>query len=55
MDLTQEQIDAIEGIIKRRMTNTGESRAEACDHIRNFLLNDYGSDQGTTSGCPCCG
>ena len=36
-DLTQEQIDAIEGMIARRMENTDESREEACTHIANYL------------------
>ena len=36
-ELTQEQIDGIEAMIKRRMDNTDETRAQACDHIANYL------------------
>ena len=36
-ELTQEQIDAIEGLIKRRMDGTGETRAEASDFLLNYL------------------
>ena len=36
-ELTQEQIDAIEGLLERRMTNTGETRAEASDFLLNYL------------------
>ena len=37
--LTKPQIDALEDMIKRRIDNTGESRKEACEHIRNYLTN----------------
>jgi len=36
-ELTQEQIDGIEAMIKRRMDNTDETRAQASDHIVNYL------------------
>ena len=36
-DLTTKQIDAIEGMIKRRMDNTNETRKEASDFIINYL------------------
>tara|TARA_R110002012_G_scaffold222330_2_gene394167 strand:- start:536 stop:724 length:189 start_codon:yes stop_codon:yes gene_type:complete len=36
-ELTKEQTDAIEGMIKRRMDNAGETRAEASDFIVNYL------------------
>jgi hypothetical protein len=35
--LTPEQVDAIEGIIARRMANTGETREQACLHISKAL------------------
>jgi hypothetical protein len=35
--LTPEQVDAIEGIIARRMANTGETREQACLHILKAL------------------
>lgn len=37
MELTQEQIDALEGMIKRRMDNTNETREQACAHIADYL------------------
>ena len=46
-DLTKQQIDAIEEMIARRMSNTGESRAEACAHIYNYLTN--GTNQRATT------
>ena len=36
-ELTQKQIDAIEGMIKRRIDNTDETREEACAHILAYL------------------
>ena len=36
-ELTKEQINAIEGMIARRMENTNESREEACNHIASYL------------------
>mgnify|MGYP003657036648 CR=1 FL=1 len=36
-ELTQTQIDAIEGMIKRRTDNTDETREEACAHILAYL------------------
>ena len=40
--LTDEAIEEIEAMIARRMSNTGETREEACDHILGTLrlLND---------------
>lgn len=35
--LTTEQIDAIEGMIARRLENTDETREQACEHIANYL------------------
>ena len=64
--LTEEQIDAIESIIKRRMENTGETRAQASEHISSLLLarlskietqssdEDERIDSGTTERCACC-
>ena len=37
MKLTQEQINAIEDMIARRMENTGEDRETACRHICSYL------------------
>ena len=37
MELTQEQIDALEDMISRRMENTGEDRETAVYHIRTVL------------------
>ena len=37
-ELTQEQIDAIESIIARRIQNTGETREQASEHISSLLL-----------------
>ena len=48
MDLTQEQIDAIEGIIKRRMTSTGEYEQKLVT-ISVISCNNYESDEGTTA------
>ena len=36
-ELTTKQIDAIEGMIKRRMDGLGETRKEASDFIVNYL------------------
>ena len=36
-DLTTKQIDAIEGMIKRRMEGANETRKEASDFIVNYL------------------
>jgi len=51
-ELTQEQIDAVEGMVSRRMENTSETRAEACEHISAYLLK-VANDMD--SGCACCG
>ena len=37
MTLTQEQIDALEGVVKRRMENTGETRSQAVDHVCHYF------------------
>ena len=34
---TREQIEILEGMIESRMLNTGESRDEACAHMRDWL------------------
>ena len=36
-ELTPKQIDAIEGMIKRRIDGLGETRKEASDFIVNYL------------------
>ena len=36
-ELTQKQIDAIEGLIKRRMDGTGETRSEASAFLVDYL------------------
>ena len=36
-DLTEEQINALEAMITRRMENTGEDREYAVWHIRSYL------------------
>ena len=46
-ELTQEQIDSIEAMIKRRMDNANESRAQASDHIISFLKNRFDLNNGT--------
>jgi hypothetical protein len=65
-ELTQEQINAIEDVLARRMKNTGETRAQASEHISSLLLarlskietqpsdNDGRADTGTTERCACC-
>ena len=65
-ELTQEQIDAIESIIARRIENTGETRSQASEHISSLLLErlskiesqssdeDERIDSGTTERCACC-
>ena len=35
--MTQEQINALEDMIARRMENTGEDRAAAAAHIQAYL------------------
>ena len=40
-ELTTEQIDAIEGMIKRRMDGLDETRKEASDFIVNYLLERF--------------
>ncbi len=64
--LTQEQIDAIEDVLARRMQNTGETRAQASEHIASLLQarlskietqprnDDERIDSGTTERCACC-
>jgi hypothetical protein len=39
--LNKEQIDALEDMIQRRVENTGESRKEACEYIKNYLINGF--------------
>jgi hypothetical protein len=65
-ELTPEQIEAIESLLERRMTNTGETRAQASNHIRSMLLarlskiethtgnNNDQLDSGTAERCTCC-
>ena len=65
-DLTKEQITAIEDVLARRMKNTGETRAQASEHISSLLLErlskiesqssdeDERIDSGTTERCACC-
>ena len=36
-ELTKEQIDRVEAMIKRRMDGLGETRKEASDFIVNYL------------------
>lgn len=36
-ELTQDQIDALEGMVSRRMKATGECRKEACFNVANYL------------------
>ena len=36
-ELNSEQMQAIEEMIARRMTNTGESREEACDQLSEIF------------------
>lgn len=36
-ELNKTQIKALEDMIARRMENTEETRAEACEHIANYL------------------
>ena len=40
-ELTKEQTDAIEGMIKRRMDGLGETRKEASDFILNYLQDRF--------------
>ena len=35
--LTDDAVEALEGMVARRMSNTGETREEACDHIMDTL------------------
>ena len=35
--LTRDQIKGLEGMIERRMSNTGETRQQACAHISSYL------------------
>jgi hypothetical protein len=34
---TDELIEALEGMIARRMSATGETREQACDHIKDYI------------------
>ena len=51
--LTKEQIDAVEGMVSRRMENTSETREEACAHISDYLLKI--ANDMTPDSCACCG
>ena len=53
MELTKEQIDNVEAMIERRMSNTGESRTEACEYIATYLRQTYEGNQ--PNECMCCG
>ena len=46
-ELTQQQIDGIEGMISRRIENAGETREQACAHILNYLQSRYEPQQRT--------
>ena len=48
-ELTQEQIDAIESFIARRIENTGETRAQASEHISSLLLERLSKIEEQTS------
>lgn len=37
-ELSDEQIQILDDMVKRRMENTGESRRDACLHINKFLI-----------------
>ena len=37
MPLNQEQKQALEAMVTRRVRNTGETRAQAAEHIANYL------------------
>ena len=37
--LTAEQIEALEGMITRRMESTGQTREQATKHLENYLKN----------------
>jgi hypothetical protein len=52
-ELTTEQIEAVEGIISRRMENMKETRKEACAFIGAYLLDI--ADGITQDVCSCCG
>ena len=53
-ELTQEQIDAVEGMLARRMEHMGETRAEASAFILKFLK-DRIANPSEEGGCACCG
>jgi hypothetical protein len=36
---TDQAIEALESMIGRRMSNTGETREEACDHLITYIEN----------------
>ncbi len=38
---TDELIEALEGMIGRRMANTGETRVQACERIQNYIEKQY--------------
>ena len=48
-DLTKEQITAIEDVLARRMKNTGETRAQAIEHISSLLLERLSKIEEQTS------
>jgi len=45
-ELTDEQKEAIEQMIARRIENTGETRKQACSHILSYLT--YEVNQNAT-------
>ncbi len=47
IELTQEQINGIEGMISRRIENAGETREQACSHILNYLQSRLNKNQNT--------
>ena len=53
-ELTQDQIDAVEGMLARRMEHMGETRAEASAFILKFLKDRITGDI-TEGACACCG
>ncbi len=40
-NLDEKLIKEIEAMIERRMLNTGESRSQACDHIRRYITKRF--------------
>ncbi len=52
-ELTTEQIEAVEGMISRRMENMNETRQEASKFILAYILDV--AKGNTQSECGCCG